>query len=120
MGLRFQRRISIMPGLRVNLSKSGVGLSLGRKGAWLTVGPRGARATAGLPGTGLIVDRTDQRPKPNASPPERLHHHGLGGGRLDGPRLADQPRMKRPKRASPSWARLRRAMMLLPDDGCHK
>lgn len=53
MGLRFSRRIGIAPGLRVNLSKSGVGLSVGRKGAWLTFGPRSKRATVGLPGTGL-------------------------------------------------------------------
>lgn len=53
MGLRFNRRIGILPGLRVNLSKGGVGLSVGGKGAWLTVGPRGPRATVGLPGTGL-------------------------------------------------------------------
>jgi hypothetical protein len=53
MGLRFSRRIPLMPGLRVNLSKSGASLSLGHRGGWVTFGPRGARATVGLPGTGL-------------------------------------------------------------------
>jgi hypothetical protein len=51
--LRFRRSIRIGPGLRVNLSKSGVSTSVGRRGAWFTLGPRGTRSTVGLPGTGL-------------------------------------------------------------------
>jgi hypothetical protein len=54
MTLRFWRRVRIVPGLRVNLSKSGASVSVGRRGAWLTTGPRGQRATVGLPGTGLF------------------------------------------------------------------
>lgn len=54
MGLRFWRRVRIIPGLRVNLSKSGASLSIGRRGAWYTIGPRGRRVTVGLPGTGLF------------------------------------------------------------------
>ena len=54
MPLRFSRRFSLIPGLRVNLSKSGASLSVGHRGAWYTVGPRGRRATLGLPGTGLF------------------------------------------------------------------
>jgi len=54
MPLRFSRRLSIVPGLRVNLSKSGASLSVGHRGAWYSVGPRGQRATIGLPGTGLF------------------------------------------------------------------
>jgi hypothetical protein len=53
VGLRFNRRIPLLPGLRVNLSKSGPSVSLGHRGGWLTIGPRGTRATAGLPGSGL-------------------------------------------------------------------
>jgi hypothetical protein len=58
MPLRFFRRIRIIPGVRVNLSKRGASLSLGRKGAWFTVGPRGTRETVGLPGTGLFYTST--------------------------------------------------------------
>jgi hypothetical protein len=50
---RFRRSIRIAPGLRINLSKSGVSESIGRRGAWFTIGPRGSRATIGAPGTGL-------------------------------------------------------------------
>jgi hypothetical protein len=53
MGFRFSRRISIIPGLRVNLGKRGASLSIGHRGAWYTVGPHGRRVTVGLPGTGL-------------------------------------------------------------------
>jgi hypothetical protein len=54
MPLRFSRRLSIVPGLRVNLSKRGASLSVGHRGAWYTVGPRGQRATVGVPGTGVF------------------------------------------------------------------
>ena len=53
MPLRFTRRLSLIPGLRVNLSKGGGSLSVGHRGAWYAVGPRRGRATLGLPGTGL-------------------------------------------------------------------
>jgi hypothetical protein len=53
MGFRFRRRVRIMPGLYVNISKSGVSTSIGRRGATLNVSKRGMRTTLGLPGTGL-------------------------------------------------------------------
>jgi hypothetical protein len=60
MGLRFQRRIRLFPGVRLNLSKSGISTSIGARGAWFTFGPRGTRTTVGLPGTG--VSYTTQSP----------------------------------------------------------
>ncbi len=53
MRFRFFRRIRIIPGLRLNLSKSGVSASIGTRGAWFTIGRKGTRTTVGLPGTGL-------------------------------------------------------------------
>jgi hypothetical protein len=53
MAFRFQRRIKIAPGLRLNISKSGVSVSAGPRGASLTAGTRGLFANAGLPGTGM-------------------------------------------------------------------
>jgi len=77
MGLRFTRRVSLFPGLRVNFSKSGASLSVGHKAVWYTVGPRGRRVTLGLPGTGLYWNRpagpaASCRPSPR--PPGRLRH----------------------------------------------
>ena len=53
MGLRFYRRIPILPGIRLNLSRSGVSSSFGVRGAHLTVGHGKVRTTVGLPGSGL-------------------------------------------------------------------
>ena len=54
MGLRFQRRVKLLPGLHLNLSLSGVGVSVGGRGAHIGVTARGQRYTSiGLPGTGL-------------------------------------------------------------------
>ena len=56
---RFFRRVPIIPGLRVNLSRSGASVSVGRRGSWLTIGPRGVRKTVGMPGTGVYA--TDEQ-----------------------------------------------------------
>ncbi|MCG5526305.1 DUF4236 domain-containing protein [Ectothiorhodospira haloalkaliphila] len=53
MAFRFQRRIRIAPGLRLNVSKRGVGLSAGVPGASISLGRRGAYGNVGIPGTGL-------------------------------------------------------------------
>jgi uncharacterized protein DUF4236 len=54
--LRFFRRVRVVPGLRINLSKSGASVSVGRRGAWYTVGANGRqRVTVGLPGSGLFL-----------------------------------------------------------------
>lgn len=53
MGFRFQRSIGLGKFLRLNISKSGIGISAGIPGLRISTGPRGAFFTAGLPGTGL-------------------------------------------------------------------
>ena len=53
MGFRFQRRIRILPGLSINLSKSGISTSVGARGAHVTVGKRGVTGSVGVPGTGM-------------------------------------------------------------------
>ena len=50
---RFYRRVSIFPGLSVNVSKSGPSLTVGMRGAHVTVGSKGIRKTVGIPGTGI-------------------------------------------------------------------
>jgi hypothetical protein len=55
-GLRFQRRIRVLPGVHVNLSLSGIGVSVGPRGLHAGVTARGQRyVSAGLPGTGLSM-----------------------------------------------------------------
>jgi hypothetical protein len=50
---RFRKTFSILPGVRINLSKTGVSGSLGGHGATLNVGKAGEQVTLGVPGTGL-------------------------------------------------------------------
>lgn len=53
MGFRFQKRLGILPGIRINLSKGGVSTSLGPRGADVNIGRNGVTTNAGIPGTGL-------------------------------------------------------------------
>jgi hypothetical protein len=60
MPVRFQRRFTIVPGVRVNLGKRRASVSVGRRGAWATFGPRGSKASIGPPGTGLRWTTSDR------------------------------------------------------------
>ena len=53
MPIRFYRRVSIFPGLRLNLSKKNASLSIGGRGIHYTIGTSGERTTIGIPGSGL-------------------------------------------------------------------
>jgi tetratricopeptide (TPR) repeat protein len=61
MSIRFQKRIKLLPGLRLNISKSSLGLSLGVPGARASINTRGeVYASAGIPGSGLYaIDRVN-------------------------------------------------------------
>lgn len=53
MGWSFRRRIKVIPGVYLNVSKRGVSASVGVRGASLTLRGDGIYANAGIPGTGL-------------------------------------------------------------------
>jgi hypothetical protein len=53
MGFRFRKTIRLLPGVRLNISKSGFSTSVGQPGATINLGKRGVRGTVGLPGSGL-------------------------------------------------------------------
>jgi len=54
MSLRFRRSMKLMPGVRLNFSKSSVGMSFGVPGARYTVNSKGRRTVStGIPGTGI-------------------------------------------------------------------
>ena len=61
MALRFRKSVRLMPGVRVNFSKSGPSLSVGGRGATVNFSARGTRTTVGLPGTGLSWSTTSSR-----------------------------------------------------------
>lgn len=51
--MRFRKSIKVMPGVRLNVSGSGVSTSIGGRGATVNVSKRGVRSTLSVPGTGL-------------------------------------------------------------------
>lgn len=72
VGFRFRRSVRVLPGIRLNLSKSGASVSLGGRGFHYTIGSKGTRTTVGLPGTGLSW--TEYRPhtgRSSARSPQR-------------------------------------------------
>jgi len=52
MGFRFRKSLKVAPGVRLNLSKSGVSATLGVPGSNVNIG-RNSRVTVGVPGSGL-------------------------------------------------------------------
>lgn len=58
MGFRFFRRVRILPGVTLNLSKRGMSTSVGVRGAHVTVGHGKVRETAGIPGSGMFYTTT--------------------------------------------------------------
>lgn len=57
MGFRFGKSIKLGGGVRLNVSKKGIGASVGVKGLRVGVGPKGTRVTASIPGTGLSYQK---------------------------------------------------------------
>lgn len=54
MSIRFRRSMKLMPGVRLNFSKSSVGMSFGIPGARYTINSKGRRTVStGIPGTGI-------------------------------------------------------------------
>jgi hypothetical protein len=91
VGFRFRRSVKLLPGVRLNLSKSGASVSLGPRGLHYTIGPNGTRFTAGIPGSGLSWTQytphgrnssgdTSQRisPAPHLSPSPRIPTPAFG------------------------------------------
>lgn len=69
MGFRFSKRITIVPGLRLNISPRGVSTSIGPRGLSMTMGRGGTFLNAGLPGTGLSYrQRLDGSRQSNPGP----------------------------------------------------
>lgn len=57
MGFRFRKSINLGGGIKLNLSKKGIGISAGTKGARISTGPSGTRFTGSIPGTGISYEK---------------------------------------------------------------
>jgi tetratricopeptide (TPR) repeat protein len=67
MGFRYRKSINLGGGVRLNLSKKGIGVSAGTKGLRVSVGADGRkRVTASIPGTGISYVSEIGRSKKNA------------------------------------------------------
>lgn len=63
MGYGFRKAVNV-GGVRLNLSKGGLGASVGVKGFRTGIGPSGERARTTLPGTGLYYEERKGRSRP--------------------------------------------------------
>jgi len=72
MGWRMRKSIRLGKGVRLNVSKRGLGISGGVKGLRVGVGSRGAYSSVGIPGTGLYrVDYLGRKNKSAARQPSQ-------------------------------------------------
>lgn len=80
MGWRFRHSFKVIPGVRLNLSRSGLSASIGGAPFTVNVGPRGTYATASLPGSGISFrQKLGGGTEPNAA-----HRPSLPDGQHEG------------------------------------
>gem|GEM_PF-406857 len=90
MALFFRKRIKILPGVTLNLSKSGVSATVGRKGASVSVGKRGTYLNAGLPGTGIYSRAAAPPTRPRLDKPAgRRRSAGKTNAEIEAPEQTD-------------------------------
>ncbi|MEL4167254.1 DUF4236 domain-containing protein [Pseudomonas sp. ZS001] len=81
MAFRIRKSFKIAPGIRLNVSKSGVSTSIGGKGATVNLSKRGTKVTSSLPGTGLSTSqffgkKKVPRPRPAVGQPSTMPSFG--------------------------------------------
>jgi hypothetical protein len=77
MSWRFRKSFKIIPGLKLNLSRSGLSTSIGGAPFTVNVGPRGLYGTASVPGTGIsfrqrLTAAPDRPPRSNSYEPSPI------------------------------------------------
>lgn len=58
MGFRFRKRVKLLPGVWLNLGKSGISTSIGTKGMTVNLKGDAIRTTVSAPGTGISYTST--------------------------------------------------------------
>lgn len=53
MGWGFRKRITLLPGFKLNISRRGISATIGPRGLNINVGKKGTYLNTGLPGTGI-------------------------------------------------------------------
>nr|WP_075723379.1 MULTISPECIES: DUF4236 domain-containing protein [Pseudomonas] len=71
MAIRIKKSLKIAPGVRLNISKSGVSTSVGMKGVTANISKKGTRLTGSIPGTGVSSSKMYTSKKPEKTQVER-------------------------------------------------
>jgi len=69
MGWKYRKRVKILPGFYLNLSKSGMSATVGMKGFSVNMGKNGSYLNTGIPGTGIcdrvkLDNKLTEKPNP--------------------------------------------------------
>lgn len=68
MAWKFRKRIKIIPGIHLNISRKGISTTIGVRGASINIGPNGTYLNTGIPGTGIYDrQRISGNPRVNAT-----------------------------------------------------
>lgn len=80
MGFRFRKSFRLAPGVRLNLSKTGLSTTLGVPGANVNIRGRRVRRTVGVPGSGLshVEEYTIGKAEAPEASPEPAKTAGVG------------------------------------------
>lgn len=81
MRFRYRQSNKLLPGVRLDVSNSGITTSIGTKGATVNIGGKDdPRATVGMPGSGLsYTEHLHHEPSPGQQPGQTS---GFGLGKL--------------------------------------
>lgn len=82
MGLRYRKSVKVLPGVKLNISKSGISTSVGKPGSTVNFSSRGTKATVGIPGSGLSYSTMVGKRK-NGSGQRRPSARSLDNSRAD-------------------------------------
>lgn len=71
--MRFRRSIKLFPGVKLNVSKSGISASMGIRGVSVTMGSKGQYLNYGIPGTGIYDRVRLDSPRAKEKSPSNLY-----------------------------------------------
>ncbi|AII10611.1 MULTISPECIES: DUF4236 domain-containing protein [Rhodococcus] len=106
MGFRIRKSIQIVPGVRMNVSRSGIGYSVGGKGVRVTKHANGrVSRTVSIPGTGISHQQTLRRStstqRPRAAQPSSTRTVHPASAPLPPP--TSPPKPAKPGLLAPAW-----------------
>ncbi|HEX7017690.1 MAG TPA: DUF4236 domain-containing protein [Patescibacteria group bacterium] len=79
MGFRFRKSFKVAPGVKLNLSKSGIGMSAGVRGARVGISSRGnTYSSIGIPGTGIYSTSYSKKGRKTVTAQSSQSNSGAG------------------------------------------